>query len=58
MRLDSYLARLEDMLRSRRYVTFERLYVLPGKVSAVFQATIRYPDGSQLSITERLHLKM
>lgn len=54
MSLYSYLARLEDTLRSRRDIDLEYLHLTLMTIGAVIKAEIRFYDGSRLSMVEEL----
>lgn len=56
--LHRYLSRLHDIVLSRQEIRIEALEVLdrsdrPGQ-SSEFYARLRYPDGSQLQVVEKL----
>ncbi len=56
--LHRYLSRLHDTILSRHELQIEELEVLdrsdrPGQTSE-FYARIRFPDGSQLQVVEKL----
>jgi hypothetical protein len=54
MSLSSYLARLEDTLASRQDITVDILRVTVTTLGAIFEAELRYYDGSQLSVIEQV----
>ena len=54
MSLYSYLARLEDTLRSRQDIILEELRLTLTTIGAVFEADVRFYDGSRLSIVEEV----
>jgi hypothetical protein len=52
MSLWSYLARLEDTIRSRKDITIESLTIVNRVFDAVFKAKLRFLDDSHLVIGE------
>ena len=54
MSLYSYLARLEDTLRSRQDITLEDLHLTLTTIGAIVRADIRFYDGSRLSMVEEV----
>ncbi|MBI4316566.1 MAG: hypothetical protein HY679_11575 [Chloroflexi bacterium] len=52
----SYLARLEDTLRSRRDITVEALRLTLTTLGAVFEANLRFHDGSWLHAVEEIEI--
>jgi len=54
MNLHRYLERLADTLRSRRDLALESLRVTPATLGAVFEARVRFYDGSELILAEEL----
>lgn len=54
MSVYSYLARLEDTLRSRRDITIEALRLTLTTIGAIFEANLRFHDGSWLRVVEEI----
>lgn len=54
MSVYSYLARLEDTLRSRRDITIEALRLTLTTIGAIFEANLRFHEGSWLRVVEEI----
>jgi hypothetical protein len=54
MSLQSYLARLEDTIRSRKDISIESLTIINTTFDAIFRASLRFLDNSRLMIGEDL----
>ena len=54
MNLYSYLARLEDTLRSRQDIEIRGLQITLTTVGAILRVELRFYDGSQLSVVEEI----
>jgi len=52
--LYAYLTRLEDTLRSRHDIVLENLRLTLTSIGAIFEADVRFHDGSRLVITEEV----
>lgn len=54
MILNTYLARLEDILRSRKDITIHSWRIRRITNIAIFKAIIQFYDGSQLDLAEQV----
>ncbi len=54
MSLQSYVARLADLLRSRQDIAIEDIQLVFATAGAVLQARVSFYDGSVLSIVEEI----